>query len=527
MREMAADLSPTSIDLVNLCEICSLLNPERIVAGNARPRSYAGLVSSAPHCDMCRMLLDGIHESYFGPDNLQSELRHNAAILRAYSVQREAFLSNTPIIPLRHFVYCVLPKITENELGMYRLPDPASFSMPAAAFTIKNCQGRTLEVLGGVTDTTSLLGSSNSSIRLTELMDQPDWVRAREWIEDCLSSHPSCGREHDFPSKGLRMPTRLIYIGDGRNDLRLIEAGSDTHPYVTLSHCWGNVKRPFVTNHQKNVKQHLQSIPFGDMPLTFRDAVAATRSLGYKYLWINSLCIIQNDALEWENECAKMCDIYEGSVVTICGPEASDSTQGFLHSRTSKPGTRRWKYEKKENGKGDGDSEWKKAVISSLGQPKPRPPLSTRGWALQEYLLALRTISFTADGMLWDCRTICLSEDKECDITYHSLQFFRKSHILDVRTSESRLEYVWRFIVTEYSRRSLSRQSDRLPALSGIATRLFGDNHEEYLAGLPRRHFRTWLTWVSGFVPQSPPQQTDSTRDEQQRHRVPYGAGPH
>lgn len=159
------------------------------------------------------------------------------------------------------------------------------------------------------------------------------------------------------------MPTRLLDIGikDGVEP-RLITASSVTTEYATLSHCWGKA-RPLMTT-SSNLSQHMRSVPLLSLPKTFQDAVAVTRELGIRYLWIDSLCIIQDSVEDWELECSRMAQIYQGSIVSICGPTALDSSTGFLNPRTCpEPDPYLWEYRNADG------AESKKATISLLPDP--------------------------------------------------------------------------------------------------------------------------------------------------------------
>lgn len=77
-------------------------------------------------------------------------------------------------------------------------------------------------------------------------------------------------------------------------------------------------------------------IPWAELPNTFQDAITVTRMLGLKYIWIDSLCIVQDDAQDWEREAAKMAIIFEAAYVTIAATAASNgSVCIFLKSFSS------------------------------------------------------------------------------------------------------------------------------------------------------------------------------------------------
>jgi len=99
--------------------------------------------------------------------------------------------------------------------------------------------------------------------------------------------------------------------------------------YTTLSHCW---RVPSPSNTHKTIKQnedsHLQGMVIAELPRTYRDAIAITQALGVRFLWIDSLCIIQDDELDWQVEASKMASVFHGSYLTIAATASNDTEGG-------------------------------------------------------------------------------------------------------------------------------------------------------------------------------------------------------
>jgi hypothetical protein len=117
------------------------------------------------------------------------------------------------------------------------------------------------------------------------------------------------------------LPSRFIEVGDSDAaiELRLVSSAnlSTIDKYTTLSHCLGAHPDHMPLRTTRITKAaHMVSIPMAILPKTFRDAINITRTLNIKYVLINSLCIIQDDLQEWEEEASKMASIYEGSFLT-------------------------------------------------------------------------------------------------------------------------------------------------------------------------------------------------------------------
>lgn len=147
---------------------------------------------------------------------------------------------------------------------------------------------------------------------------------AREWLTECQKHHTRC-------SKGqICTPTRLIDVRvEGIYELpRLVNLDGVPAQYAALSHCWGgNIK--FKTLHS-NIENMQKGMVWADMPLNFQDFIHITRGLGLNYLWIDSLCIIQDSISDWEYEAARMGDVYSNATITIAAAVAKNSAAGIL-----------------------------------------------------------------------------------------------------------------------------------------------------------------------------------------------------
>ncbi|KAK5661625.1 hypothetical protein OQA88_9725 [Cercophora sp. LCS_1] len=126
------------------------------------------------------------------------------------------------------------------------------------------------------------------------------------WVELCTSQHESCWPTgFDDPP----LPTRVLNVSDTK--VALIESQGGTGRYIALTHCWGG-SQPLITA-RESLAARRANIDWDSLPETFQDAILVTRALGISYIWINSLCIIQNDAADWEVQSASMADIYAPS----------------------------------------------------------------------------------------------------------------------------------------------------------------------------------------------------------------------
>jgi len=144
-------------------------------------------------------------------------------------------------------------------------------------------------------------------------------------IEDCL------GPDHGFCTKpaDAELPSRVLEVGVDNSIIRLIEPRGKVTRYICLSHCWGNEQ--IITTKKSTMKERMAAIKMEDLSKTFQDAVILTRLLRVQYIWIDSLCIVQDDVRDWEAQSSKMCDIYHKAYLTIAATSAKDGRGGLFH----------------------------------------------------------------------------------------------------------------------------------------------------------------------------------------------------
>lgn len=154
---------------------------------------------------------------------------------------------------------------------------------------------------------------------------------AKNWLSQCRAHH-KCWKDRS-PSKKVPKPTRLLHVYrkvDGDVHVRLCHGIhiSGSIEYLTLSHTWGEQK--FLTLTRENHAHFLVNIDFSALSRTFQDALYVTMELGFKYLWIDSLCILQDDAQDWTLESERMAHVYRNAVCNICAAVSESAMNGFL-----------------------------------------------------------------------------------------------------------------------------------------------------------------------------------------------------
>ncbi|KAF2740107.1 HET-domain-containing protein, partial [Polyplosphaeria fusca] len=301
-------------------------------------------------------------------------------------------------------------------------------------------------------------------------------------MRECLTNHSQCSR----PSSGW-LPTRVIDVGsrDGSVDPRLIitadvqfECTQEEQRYVSLSHCWG--KEHIITTTMANIEDRKSVIRLNELPQTFQDAILITRSLGERFLWIDSLCIIQDAIEDWRSESVQMCTIYQRAVVTIMAAHANGGGQGCFVSRDGLAQTPfRMKFK-------NADQEIMATAcflpLSRMSADVSYPrPLFSRAWVLQEQAISRARLIYFGEQVYWECQSARGSERNPDGGTILSgLTNFTKATVAaddpfageepkDAQEFMENMHQQWCVLVENYMQRGITKTSDRLIAVDGLA----------------------------------------------------------
>ncbi|RDW62255.1 hypothetical protein BP6252_11688 [Coleophoma cylindrospora] len=270
------------------------------------------------------------------------------------------------------------------------------------------------------------------------------------------------------------MPTRVIDVGDGHTG-RLLLADKDEisqrSSYVALSHCWGNLpegESDKWNTTTRNKEKRLNGFLITELPQTFQDAIAVTQELGQRYLWIDSLCILQDDPDDWVTESKKMEAVFQNAYCVIAATSAEDSTKGFLNQPKEK-GLQYVMVPESSQGKvcicTSVDDDFDSDVIKGV--------LNTRAWVLQERALSRRMIHFTNRQMYWECgggvRCETLVHRKNSKLSFRSDPEFPRS--IKNRAPSAQVELL-QSLITDYSNFGISKKTDRPVAIFALAEAL-------------------------------------------------------
>ncbi|RSL49472.1 hypothetical protein CEP54_012406 [Fusarium duplospermum] len=306
------------------------------------------------------------------------------------------------------------------------------------------------------------------------------------------------------------MPKRLICISQNQAgfSLRLVETEGLRNLYCALSYCWGGDQ---TTKATKNTLAQLKAgIDFHKLPATLQDAITATHGLGLRYLFVDSLCILQDDDKDMHIQISQMSEIYSEAAITILASRAKAVNFRFLHKHESSIPRAYSDTLFKMSLRCPNGELGSVVVLGNRHMPnRVSGPLSSRGWAFQENLLSARTLNYEDKHTIWRCSTISNLNDGWLRtgnlLPYAGFESVPK--VLCPRSAIKATEETehsderpdlfqqWHGLLEEYSRLELSISSDKLPAISTIATRIGSALGDEYLAGIWKSRLPQDLLW--------------------------------
>ncbi|KAF2164469.1 hypothetical protein M409DRAFT_56730 [Zasmidium cellare ATCC 36951] len=314
--------------------------------------------------------------------------------------------------------------------------------------------------------------------------------RARRWLAQCEHSHSRCRAR-----QGTFRPKRLLEISRDGQVVRLQHDHATSTRYVTLSYCWGGNYPGKATKANIHALRHFFNAE--DLPASIRDGVKMASKLGFHFIWVDALCIVQDDDQDISEQIAQIHKIYTSSTLTIAASSALNSWEGFLHARTA------WRPSLVNFRSYSGELVPVLAVPTEVDRDRfiNTNPLFTRAWAYQEIQVTTRVLSFGSRNTAFFCR-----ESEHMDGGSYKLDFgnylkqgVSASGFLNAgmkSLDSARHPKAWTDIVTTYTELGLSVASDKLPALAALAEE-YGKRLwlTKYLAGLWAEDLQWQLMW--------------------------------
>jgi hypothetical protein len=329
--------------------------------------------------------------------------------------------------------------------------------------------------------------------------DDPDCSSiVQQWLEECTTKHPKRERLRDK----AWFPSRLLDLRATDSDaIRLLDTSKapPIGPYMTLSHSWGGA--PIAQLERSNSDDFERHMLLESFPKTFREAIAVVRSLDVRYLWIDSLCIIQDAPDDWVHQASLMSQVYRNALCNIGATASADSHGGLFRQRDpSLIATCRIEVQGQAH-----EIIWEDGMNIDADSSSP---LLRRAWVAQERWLCPRMLHFAAEQIHWECRTY-----RACEPSPQFLDAGEFLHLKDdqgVIADEAEREpemnepvrdqmtALWLKLVQSSTYRQLTFATDKLVAFSGIA-KTFAEMrgvYDECIAGLWKSHFLADMLWT-------------------------------
>lgn len=343
-------------------------------------------------------------------------------------------------------------------------------------------------------------------VPITEDTSSPETCKQiRTWLDTCQNEHPRCRA----PLGNAYLPTRLIYLDTLRGSSlskpvdtiiqpRLVSVNGMERSecrYIALSYRWPEHFPVEAKSNRDNVHEQMRGLNTSKLPQVFNDVFQVAVEMGISYVWIDSLCIIQDDPDDWNREASQMVQIYRYAQFTVAAAAPTKPDLGlFRHPDPSDilSLTLSGLHDPEKN-----DMDQDVVVMKPQEEAYEDSPLVSRGWCFQEREVSRRVVHYTETQVLWECRTIQASEG----LPYGNPALW-PTRMLDNELNDELLLKAWHGAVEDYSARDLTFFTDKIPALSGLAAAIseYKPANCQYLAGLWEDNFLSDLQWSSRYI---------------------------
>lgn len=322
-------------------------------------------------------------------------------------------------------------------------------------------------------------------------------------LETCEESHGHDLFDHTY------IPERLIDVRPQMPRLKLREEHirpdcNSILRYAALSYCWGSGENQAKTT-VATLSSRQAGITETDLPPVIREAIQVTRSLGIPYLWVDAVCILQDDPSDWERQCTEMHKVYGTAYVTLCAANSRSCDEGLLrqsgriiripfqsHRAPDTEGSFLIQY------KGVASSRFTDELRSgSLFLDTMSSRWGHRGWVFQEATLSTRRLIFGARDLHFLCSESQQQRGQEAIPRPYDYNVGKPEIEKEIRAVHA----TWDIVLHNYSlhgARSFTRATDILPALSGLAQLFHGRLKDGYYAGHWGRTLYRSLLWFDG-----------------------------
>lgn len=391
-----------SHDKTTLCKLCRGLTIAKLRPPNfyRHAENRAALQSSAEHCRLCAIIERAIWREGFGKEHGPQLQFEGAVDTGWFFKEHEKAERDSCAVKL-----ALVPDDWAEESGNKSSKEESGFAYIGVWLKSKYYV-TDLHLVVEEGDPLGRHGSAANDFHISGRtivsQDVPndalfDVVRA--WMDNCHKRHKICAPtpENDPPL----LPSRVIDVTKDGLDPRLIVSDGQRGHYAALSHCWGGLQ--LLQTKAATLAQYQDYIPMDQLSKSFKDAITIARKLRIPFLWIDSLCIVQDSEQDWHHESALMSSIYRNSILTISATGAVDGSRGCFIPEVHSDIVQLPQMFSDTNGRayvtgsrlGTYGPPWADKVASG--------PLFQRAWALQESCLSRGILHCCTGQLVWEC----------------------------------------------------------------------------------------------------------------------------
>ncbi|KIW49260.1 hypothetical protein PV05_10954 [Exophiala xenobiotica] len=314
-------------------------------------------------------------------------------------------------------------------------------------------------------------------------------------LSKCQQWHPRCGTSLD-----RTMPTRVIDVGCPPDESAafLVATEGRAGKYIALSYCWGDGVKPEVKLMKSTYDALLRRIDEERMFRTHQEALQVARELGFQYLWIDAICIIQDSLEDWQIESAKMTQVYGNAELTLVAGRNGDSTKGFINN----PVVPAMPPHQLEYTNPAYPREEQSVCYVTLPRSLDRGRVEDRAWCFQESILSRRSIVYGVEQLSFQCQEGLFCEDgtirlKEANQEGRYILSEPLANETESIAAKETMLRRWYHMVDQYSMRGIYEPHDIFAALAGIAKAVQNTLRCRYLAGIWEVDLIRGLLWHS------------------------------
>ncbi|KAK7408823.1 hypothetical protein QQX98_009009 [Neonectria punicea] len=332
--------------------------------------------------------------------------------------------------------------------------------------------------------------SSKSNMKFTQI---------QSWYRQCSENHQKCIAYPNMVAPGTELPSRVLDLEGDKIKLECNVKKLSPLQYTTLSHMWGPDPNACLQLTKSRLREYQSDIPSSLLPTKYLEAIRIAKALGFRYIWINSLCIIQDSDEDWKKEALKMATVYGRTALNISKSCSANSTPLIVQHNPNFL-----------------NKFWSPSTYKQVW------PLLSRAWVFQERLLCPRNIYYGQDRLLWEC---CQGlEDEFSGPLVDSPRSKNRFHAVFAgvqgsslgREHDESFKGQWSLLVEEYRLANLTYEKDRVIAFAGIVKAVQSKTKFTYLAGIWKEFAELDLLWV--LHPPSPLGEFYTRREELRQH---------